>query len=278
MKTRLLIIVAFVAGLSPASIQAEDLTVQQIVEKANYTAYYQGADGQARMKMNIVDSQGRTREREMSILRWDMPDPEIEEQTPEDQQQYSGEQKFYIFFHQPADVSKMTFLVWKHLDKDDDRWMYLPKIDLVKRIAGSEKRTSFVGSDFFYEDISGRNMDYDNHKLLDTTKSYYILKSTPKEPKSVEFSYFKSWVHSKTFLVIKTEYYDDRDQAYRRYEAKAVKQVQDYWTVTESRMTDLRTSRYTDIINSSVKYDIGIDEDIFTERYLRKPPMKYLKD
>ena len=81
----------------------------------------------------------------------DVPDPETSEEDKDQKELYAGEQKFYVYFHQPADVSKMTFLVWKHLDKDDDRWMYLPKIDLVKRIAGSEKRTSFVGSDYFYE-------------------------------------------------------------------------------------------------------------------------------
>ncbi len=278
MKANLLIIAAAVVGLSLSSaIAAEELTIDQIVAKSNFTAYYQGADGRSKVTMKIVDNQGRTRERGMTILRWDQPDPKADPDAPKAEQKYTGEQKFYVFFEEPADVRKMAFLVWKHLDKDDDRWLYLPKIDLVKRIAGSEKRTSFVGSDFFYEDISGRSIEDDAHELTQTSKTYYVLTSTPKDAKSVEFSRYKTWVHRKTFLVVKTEYYDAKSKPYRRYEAKAVGQIQGHWTVTKSRMTDLRTNRYTEITNSSIAYDVGFPESIFTERYLRKPPTKYLK-
>src|SRR5690606_38275237 len=101
---------------------------------------------------------------------------------------YRSEQKFYVYFTRPADVNKMGFLVWKKLDTDDDRWLYLPALDLVKRIAASDKRTSFVGSDFYYEDVSGRDIDEDHHELIDTTDNYYVLKNTPRNPSSVEFA------------------------------------------------------------------------------------------
>ena len=265
------------------------LTADEIVAKANHIAYYQGADGKARVKMTIVDAQKRTRRREMTILRWDAPKPKKKPDTQPAKEikkadatrkppEFAGEQKFCVYFHKPADVNRMAFLVHKHLDKDDDRWVYLPKIDLVKRIAGSEKRTSFVGSDFFYEDVSGRNTEDDKHELVQSTSKYYVLKNTPKDPKKVEFAYYKTWVHRSTFLVIKSEYYDNKGKPYRQYQARAVKQIQGYWTVTRARMTDLRTGRYTDVEYSGVKYDNGLSEDIFTERYLRRPPKEHLKN
>lgn len=276
---------------------AVKLTVDQIVAKANHVAYYQAADGRARVKMTIVDAQKRTRRREITILRWDVLKPkkkpesqpakkgqkedeavESAGQRVQKDTQFAGEQKFYVYFHAPADVNKMVFLVHKHLDKDDDRWLYLPKLDLVKRIAGSEKRTSFVGSDFFYEDISGRNTKDDKHELVQTTSKYYVLKNTPKNPKKVEFAYYRTWVHKKTFMVIKSEYYDRNGKPYRQYQARAVKQLQGYWTVMKARMTDLRTGRYTDVEYAGVRYDTGLSEDIFTERYLRRPPIEHLKN
>ena len=99
-------------------------------------------------------------------------------------------------------------MVWKHIKADDDRWLYLPALDLVKRIAASDERTSFVGSDFFYEDVSGRGLDEDVHELLETSDNYFVIKNTPKRPDDVEFSYYKMWIHKKTFLPIKTEYFD----------------------------------------------------------------------
>lgn len=244
------------------------LSVDTIINKANRIAYYQGNDGRARVSMVITDSQGRKRGREFTILRWDQPG---------DSDDFCGDQKFYIYFQRPADVNKMVFLVWKHLDKDDDRWLYLPALDLVKRISSTEKRTSFVGSDFFYEDVSGRNLDDDTHELLDTTDNFYVLKNTPKKPETVEFSYFKMWVHRKTFITVKVEFYDKKGEKYRIYETLEVNTIQDRPTVVKSRMKDLRTKGETVIEYSRVRYDVGLPENIFTERYLRRAPRKYLK-
>ena len=248
-------------------------SVQEIVEKADMVAYYQGKDGSAKVSMTITDSQGRARQRQFTILRMDDPPPAGE---PEGDA-YCRDQKFYVYFHLPADVNKMAFMVWKHVEKDDDRWLYLPALDLVKRIAAAEKRTSFVGSHFFYEDVSGRNTNADEHELVDTSDNYYVLKNTPKDPASVEFAYYKMWIHRKTFTTVKVEYYDNNEEKYREYEALGVETIQRYPTVTKSRVKDLRTAGNTVIEYSNVKYDIGLPEDIFTERYLRRAPLKYLR-
>lgn len=261
--------VASAAGQSDGS----PLSVDEIVNHTNRVSYYQGADGRAQVSMTIVDSQGRKRYRKMTILRWDQPGPGTEGKADT----YCGQQKFFVYFHRPADVNKMTFLVHKHLDRDDDRWLYLPALDLVKRIAATDKRTSFVGSEFFYEDISGRHIDEDVHELWKTTKNYYVLKNTPKDPDSVEFSYFTLWIHRKTFVVVKTEYYDKQGKKYREYTAKEVKVIQGYPTVFKATMADLRTGGHTQLSYGSVKYDLGLPETLFTERYLRRPPYKYLR-
>jgi hypothetical protein len=280
MRHRIYFIAILLVFGSPAGAAEDkaDLTADQIVKKANFTAYYQGADGRARVSMTIVDAQGRKRERELTILRRDSS--EAKDIAGRRDERSTGAQKFYVYFHKPADVERMTYLVHKTVEvgKDDDRWLFLPKVDLVKRIAGSEKRTSFVGSNFFYEDISGRNPALDAHELAGTTKSYYVLKSTPKDKSGVEFAYYKTWIHKQSFLVVKTVYYDSNEKAYRQYQATSVKQVQGYWTVLKARMTDLQTRRYTDVEYSGVKYDIDVPEDVFTERYLRRPPQKYLEN
>ena len=174
--------------------------VETIVNKANLVAYYQGRDGKAKVKMTITDKKGQSRIREFIILRKDVKD--------------GGDQKYYIYFLKPADVRKMVFMVHKHTDikKDDDRWLYLPGLDLVKRIAASDKRTSFVGSGFLYEDISGRNLAEDTHELIETTDKYYVVKNVPKKPDTVEFSYFIVSIDRKTFVPMKMEFYDKKDK------------------------------------------------------------------
>ena len=266
--TGLLLAALVAAHTVPASLVAAEPSVDEIVAQANHAAYYQGRDGKARVNMVIRDAQGRERQREFSMLRLDLE----EEGSPED-----GDQRFYVFFHLPADVNKMVFMVHKNVGGDDDRWLYMPALDLVKRIASAEKRTSFVGSHFFYEDVSGRNIDDDDHELLETTKEYYVLKNTPKDPKSVEFSYYKMWVHRASMLTVKVEFYDGGGAHYRTYETLGVEQIQGHHTVTKARMQDLRTKGETVVEYRGVEYDVGIPESIFAERFLRKPPRKFLK-
>ena len=247
------------------------LTVEEIVERGNRVAYYQGRNGRAQVHMVIKDGKGRTRERLLTILRWD--------DQPEDDKndEICKDQKFYVYFKRPADVNKTAFLVWKHMDRDDDRWLYLPALDLKKRIASGDKRTSFVGSHFFYEDVSGRNVKADVHELMETTERYYVLNNTPKDRKNIEFAYFKVWVHKVTFIPIRTEYYTSRGEKYRVYEALKVETIDGYPTVIEARMKDLRSGGETVATYRKVKYNIGLPENIFTERYLRNPPRKYLR-
>jgi len=190
------------------SSEGKTLSVEQIVNNTNRVAYYLGSDGKSKVEMTITDSQGRQRRRELTILRWDQQNPNLPEEKQGKDDSFCGEQKIYAFFHRPADVYKTVFMVWKHLDSDDDRWMYLPALDLVKRISATDKRTSFVGTHFLYEDVSGRNINDDVHELVETTEDYYVLKNTPKDPKLVEFAYFKMWIHRESFIVVKTDYYD----------------------------------------------------------------------
>jgi hypothetical protein len=250
-----------------AGVDAGIPSVDEIVRKANHAAYYQGQDGRSHVAMTITDRQGRIRQRRFTILRRNALMPAANG---------DGEQQFYVYFHHPPDVSKMVFMVWKHLDGDDDRWLYLPALDLVKRIAASDERTAFVGSNFFYEDVSGRGVNEDTHELVEASANYYVLKNTPKEPGRVEFASYTVWVHRQTFLTVKTEYYDAQGKKYREYQALEVKTIQDHPTVVKARMDDQRTGGHTVVEYTEVRYGIGLPEDIFTERYLRRAPGEFL--
>ncbi len=255
-----------------ASLAADSsLSVDEIVDNALKVNYYNGRDGRAAVDMSIIDAQDRERQRSLIILRRD----DVQAEDPDDS--FLGDQKFYVYFRRPADVRQMAFMVWKHTDSPDDRWLYLPDLDLVKRIASSEERTSFVGSHFFYEDVSGRNKTEDTHQLVETTDNFYVLKSTPKNPDNVEFAYYKMWIHRGSFVVTQTRYYNRNEKVYREYTALNVEHIQNFPTVTKARMSDERLGGHTILTYSDVRYNIGLPDDIFTERYLRRPPIQHLR-
>jgi len=234
-------------------------SVEQIVNRANLAAYYQAKDGKAKVKMTITNKKGQKRYREFIILRKDIKD--------------GGDQKYYVFFLKPADVRKMVFMVHKHSDlkKGDDRWLYLPSLDLVKRIAAGDKRTSFVGSDFLYEDVSGRSLEEDTHEVIETTDEFFVVKNVPKKADTVEFSYYNVSIDRKTYMPMKMEYYDKNDKVYRTIESAKVEIIQGFPTVVKSIVSDLKTGGKTVMEFSDIKYDIDL-KDVFSERYLRRPP------
>ncbi|MCA9393689.1 MAG: outer membrane lipoprotein-sorting protein [Candidatus Omnitrophica bacterium] len=249
--------------LAGVPLAGAEPTVDEIITKANSVAYYAGDDGLADVTMTITDAQGRERVREFRILRYDVAD--------------QGEQKFFVYFHKPADVAKMTYMVWKHPGADDDRWLYLPALDLVKRIAASDKRSSFVGSHFVYEDVSGRNIDDDVHTLEATDDTYYKMKNIPKDPKGLEFAYYFIWIDKTTFLPMKAEYYDERGEMIRTITALETAEVQGHPTVLKSEVKDLQRNGRTLMEFSGVRYDVGLKDDIFAERYLRRAPVQWIR-
>ncbi|WP_317931016.1 outer membrane lipoprotein-sorting protein [Halioxenophilus sp. WMMB6] len=253
-----------VLALAHTSAFAEtDASVRDIVKKAELASYYAGDDGRTEARMLIVDAQGRKQTRQFTILRRDRAD--------------GGEQDLMVFFSRPADVRDTVFRVIKRTDADDDRWLYLPGLDLVKRISAGDKRTSFVGSNFFYEDVSGRNTELDDFQLVEETDSLYRLGATPKDPSSVEFSRYVVEIDKTTFIPMQIEFFDSQDRLYRKVQALKVETIQGYPTVTYSRIEDLLNGGATEMQFRHIKYNLGLPEDIFSERSLRTPPRQWLE-
>jgi len=264
MKINKVIMYSLLGLLMQCSLaHAGDPDVEEIVNKANLASYYAGDDGRGTVTMTITDKQNRVRKREFVILRKDKED--------------GGEQFFFVYFKKPSDVRKMVFMVHKHVDADDDRWLYLPALDLVKRIAASDKRTSFVGSNYLYEDISGRSITEDIHKLVDSTDRFFVIKNTPKNPDNVEFSSYTVWIDKTTFLPMKTVYLDKNGKEYRVVEALEVQNFEGIPTVTVSRATDIAAGSSTLAEFKAIRYNIGLKENIFSERFLRRPPHEVRK-
>jgi hypothetical protein len=260
--------------LAQPALAADTPPVDEIVRLANHMALYQGQDGKGRVSIAITDKQGRSRSRSFTMLRRDVG------QNDQDQQ-------YFVYFNAPGDIRGMTFLVHKHAGpgKDDDRWLYLPSLDLVKRIAASDKRTSFVGSDFLYEDISGRSPSEDSHVLIAATDQTYVIKNTPRNPATVEFAYYVAHIDRQTFIPMKIEYFKADRRCYRRIEVLEVARVAvaekgvttAYPTVVRSRASNLESGGSSEMRFGDIRYNLGLTESLFSERYLRRPPRDVLR-
>lgn len=243
------------------------LLPEEVATKYQEVFFYPGKDMKALILMQLIESGGKERIRELTMLRKNSDK--------------KNEQKYFIYFYQPADVDGMTFMVYKYPQKEDDRWLFVPALDLVKRIAANDKRSSFVGSDFTYEDVSGRDLQEDLFTITKEDKiqerSCLVLKSTPKNPKGSDYSYKLSWIDKENFLPLREEYYDLRGELYKVFSAEEIKEISGFWTVTKRKMQNVKNGHQTLVTFKEVVYNVGIDDDLFTERYLKRPPAKWVK-
>lgn len=243
------------------------ISPEEVMKSSQAAFLYHGGDFKSRVMMRLISPSGSERIRELTMLRKNFGAP-------------GGEQKYFIYFYQPSDVKDMTFMVYKYPGRESDRWLFVPALNMVRRIAARDKSSSFAGSDFTYEDVSGRNVEDDAHVITKEEKlgsaDCYVVKSVPKAG-DMDYSYKVSWIDRKNFLPLKEEYYDKRGELYRVFTAGEIKDIKGFPTVTKRTMKNLRSGHSTETTFTKTDYDIGLDDGLFSERYLKNPPKKWIE-
>jgi hypothetical protein len=240
-------------------------SVDSIMKKAHLVSYYQGKDGRAQILMkDYAKGASKPIKKLLYMLRLDKED--------------GGEQFFYTYFLRPTDIKRTTFLVHKKIKEDDFRRLYIPASDKVLPIDGSRKQDPFMGSDFSYEDVSGRHFSVDRHKLLKSEEKVFVTESVPKV-KEDKIAKIIARIDMKTYIPMKVDYYGHDGKVFKSYVSQDIKVIQGFPTIMKRTMSSpLEGTKTEMLINpKKVKYDMGLDKSIFNERALKNPPMQYLK-
>ena len=222
-----------------------------------------GRDSRAELRMRLIDRQGRVRERALTMLR------------------LRGEKgkgdRALLRFTYPNDIRNTAFLVWEHPGADDERFLYLPALGRVRRIAGQEKDESFVGSDLSYEDIGGRDIaDYTYAFTADDTSwtapdgtrhPAWLLESKAKDP-DAQFPRSVSFVLKDKFLITAADVFNRRNERVKHFEVRKLERVEGIWTVLDLVMSNERDDTRTELTTTSIDYNVGLKEDDFSRRQL----------
>jgi outer membrane lipoprotein-sorting protein len=256
----------FILLLVPVTF-AQD--IDEIMQKAHLSAYYQGDDGVSQLLMKVYPKGGGEPIKKLFY----MMKLDLEE---------GGKQMFFTYFVSPSDIKRTTFLVHKFIEEDDFRRLYIPSSDKVIAIAGSRKQDPFMGSDFSYEDVSGRHYSKDQHTLLGEAtvngRTCYHTQSIPKvaEP---QIAKIEAWIDKETFVPQKVDFYNHNQEVYRSYTSENIEEIQGFPTILKRVMVSPLEGTKTEILVNPKKtsYNVGLTEDVFSERSLKNPPMKYLQ-
>lgn len=176
-------------------------------------------------------------------------------------------------FTEPADINGTGLLTHDRPGDDSSQWIYLPALDRARRISSSRKGGRFVGSDLYYEDLSKRDVDKDTHRVLGKGKvgktATVMLESIPRDPAESAYSKRISWVHTKTLIPLRVDYYvSDSNSPRKRLKVNKIQKLQDYWTVLDSTVTDLESGHQTRLVTKTVKYDQQLPAELFSRRAL----------
>ena len=227
-----------------------------------------GKDSRVSMRMTLVDRRGRARERALSITGMQGGAGRA---VPGD--------RTLLHFTRPNDIRGTGFLVWEHPAADDERFLYLPSLGRVRRIAGSEAQESFVGSDFTFEDIGGRELDDYTYTLLDENASWTAADGSRHaawrlESKSrsadARFPRIVSLIRKDILIAVQAEIFNRRNEKQKTFEATRVEKVDGFWTVMAMTMADALEGTRTDLLVEKAEYDVGLKATDFSRVQLER--------
>ncbi len=254
--------ILLMASLTLSSLFA--MTGQEIAQKVHDRD--DGDNSTSNMKMILIDKKGHNRVRELKRYAKDKGEDELK----------------LMFFLTPADVRNTGFLTYDYEDsnKDDDQWLYLPELRKVKRIASSDKSSSFMGSDFTYSDMTSRNVEDYTYKIMKETKvgghKTWQMLVTPKTDKTIEETgYTKSivFVRQDNFVIVQALHYIKAGKKLKYMKITSLQEIDGIWSVKKMQMVTKKgkkTIHKTVFEFTDIKYNQDLEESFFSTRTLEK--------
>ncbi|MBM3777598.1 MAG: outer membrane lipoprotein-sorting protein [Acidimicrobiia bacterium] len=240
------------------------LTAEAVVRRAQDRDT--GRDSVAEMRMRLFDRQGRVRERQMrlSTLRGS-----------------GGEgDRTLARFTYPSDIKDTALLVREHEAEDDERFLYLPALGRVRRIAGAEKEESFAGSDLSYEDVGSRTIGEYAYAFLDERATWtgadgvaseaWLIESRAKDA-GRRYQRSTSLILKDSLVMVRGEQFDRHGDRGKLFEVTRLDRVDGIWTVMALTVANEAARTRTELETTSIRYNVGLTGEDFSRRRLEQP-------
>ena len=250
MKTILKISLITLILLPFYSLEAQDITAKEIIDKADKKNRGQSSKGV--MSMTIVRPSW---ERTIEMKNWS-----------------KGTDKFLIYITSPAKEKGQVFLkVGKEM------WNYVPTISRMIKIPPSMMMQSWMGSDFTNDDLVKQSsivVDY-NHTLLGTEtvrdQECYVIELVPLPDAPVVWGKIKAWVTVDGYNIWKNEYYDEDGYMVNIENGYDIRDVGDRSIPTRFEMIPSdEPGKKTVMKILEVEYNIDLKDSFFSKQNMKK--------
>ena len=259
---RWLIVCVGLAMLGWPSAFGQDLPAQEIMRREYFVSRVK--DSKSAATMTLINAAGQQRvQRVTSLTRL---------------QDDGVSQMRMVRFLYPPDLKGTGTLTIEHAEGDDDIWVYLPALRKVRRLGSKNKSDSYVGTDFSYGDIIGHRVGDYTHRLIGSetvegTECFMVESLPVSERVRRDGGYGKrvSWIRKDNFVSSKLEGYDLQGRLFKRLLVTDIRMVDSAlgrWQPMRMEMINLETGHRTVFSYDDFKANVGIQQTIFTRRYL----------
>ncbi len=233
----------------------------EAILKAAHKRMYGMKDQTSQVTFRIVDSDG-TEKKTIFRLYW---------------KNYAGQDNLHsktlLVTESPVNDKGIKFLLWERAQENQaDLWLYLPELRQVRRLQpGRHQHENEPDSDLLFEDMHQRPVEWDAHQLLPETEvrgePCYVIESKLKE----------HHLYGKKILSIsknegtlrKVDYFSD-DGTLLKTQWIDWQQADKQFVWKASQVVNAESSRKTFVEVSDVKVNVGLHDDQFSERALRR--------
>ncbi len=185
-----------------------------------------------------------------------------------------------VRFLAPGDIRNTTSLITETAKGDDEIWVYLPALKKARRLASSNKKGSFFGTDLSYGDVVGHKPEVWKHRWVKQEimdgQVCDLIESVPIKPVIADESGYSkrlSYISKQNQMPLKVEIFDLAGAPLKTIlsrDLKLVDATRGKWQAMKLEANNLQTGHSTIILMDRFEANIAVAEELFSQRYLER--------
>ena len=176
--------------------EAGELSAQEIMDRVGELNSFGFSTGRAQVRMEVYDRAGERRERRL----------DVRSKRTDDRSQT------LMSLTAPAEVQGQSFLFIENQDGPDDMWMYVPAFDVTRRVEGSQRRASFLGSHFTFADLESRDLrEATYRRQSDETigeHAVFVIEARPTNARESDYSKVVAYIRQSDNIPLRIRFFD----------------------------------------------------------------------
>lgn len=185
-----------------------------------------------------------------------------------------GTDASYMEVTAPFDVKDTRFLMLDRKAGRDEQFIYVPAMKRAIQVSNETRKQPFLGSDFYVVDMVSPNLADYSHTLGGQDKvgerECTLVESVPSSPANEIYSKTIACVDPKDLLIVRTQFFDAKGNAYKVWTIEQYDKVDGVWTPRKQRMVNVQDDTESILEITEIKYDAPVSDETFTRAHLTR--------